>query len=215
MRRSRFCRSWASGGDSGRFSRKILQSKKDPGFHLFPIGRRVRDFVWEVLLQAKVIRERPLAGMAHALVFWAFCAFALVTLNHCATVFGLGFLDPAGRVGAFLFRFCGAVRGGLRGGHFRAVCAAIRCAAQVAGRGLVGIGPDCAADLRADGHVPGGVLCAGNGRCCTGAVVGAHAHAARVSAADSTHQAPASGAEPVHGLSSRGADSPRFLRSRR
>ena len=89
----------------GPIVRKILQSKKDPGFHLFPIGRRVRDFVWEVLLQAKVIRERPLAGIAHALVFWAFCAFVLVTLNHCATVFGLGFLDPAGRVGRFYFDF--------------------------------------------------------------------------------------------------------------
>jgi Fe-S oxidoreductase len=63
----------------------------------------VWDFVWEVLLQAKVIRERPLAGLAHALVFWAFCAFGLVTLNHCAVVFGLGFLDPAGRVGRFYF----------------------------------------------------------------------------------------------------------------
>src|ERR1035438_1020790 len=61
---------------------KILESKKDPAFHLFPIGRRVRDFVWEVMFQAKVIRERPLAGVAHALVFWAFCAFGLVTLNH-------------------------------------------------------------------------------------------------------------------------------------
>ena len=84
---------------------KILQSKKDPGFHLFPIGRRVRDFVWEVLLQAKVIRERPLVGLAHALVFWAFCAFALVTLNHCATLFGFGFLHPDGRVGQFYFYF--------------------------------------------------------------------------------------------------------------
>jgi Fe-S oxidoreductase len=84
---------------------KILQSKKDPGFHLFPIGRHARDFVWEVMFQAKVIRERPLAGVAHALVFWAFCAFALVTLNHCATIFGLGFLDPAGRVGRLYFDF--------------------------------------------------------------------------------------------------------------
>ncbi len=82
---------------------KILQSKKDPGFRLFPIGRRVRDFVWEVMCQAKVIRERPLAGIAHALVFWAFCAFALVTLNHCATIFGLGFLDPAGGFGRVFF----------------------------------------------------------------------------------------------------------------
>jgi hypothetical protein len=78
---------------------RILQSKKDPDFRLFPITKRVRDFVWEVLLEAKVIRERPLAGVAHALVFWAFCVFALVTLNHCAAILGLGFLDPAGRVG--------------------------------------------------------------------------------------------------------------------
>ncbi len=84
---------------------KILQSKKDPDFHLFPIGKRVWDFVWEVLLQAKVIRERPLVGAAHALVFWAFCAFALVTLNHCAMIFGVGFLDPAGRVGRIYFDF--------------------------------------------------------------------------------------------------------------
>ncbi len=84
---------------------KILQSKKDPGFHLSPIGRRIGDFAWEVLCQAKVIRERPLAGVAHALVFWAFCAFALVTLNHCATIFGIGFIDPASVVGRFYFYF--------------------------------------------------------------------------------------------------------------
>jgi Fe-S oxidoreductase len=87
---------------------KILHSKKDPGFHLAPIGRRVWDFVWEVMLQAKVIRERPLVGAAHALVFWAFCAFALVTLNHCATVFGVGFLDPTGQVGRIYFYFAAA-----------------------------------------------------------------------------------------------------------
>jgi Fe-S oxidoreductase/uncharacterized membrane protein YhaH (DUF805 family) len=87
---------------------KILQSKREPDFQLFPIGRRVRDFVWEVLCQAKVIRERPLAGVAHALVFWAFCAFALVTLNHCAAIFGLAFLDPAGRVGRLYFYFAAA-----------------------------------------------------------------------------------------------------------
>ena len=87
---------------------KILHSKTDPDFQLFPLGRRVRDFVWEVVLQAKVIRERPLAGAAHALVFWAFCAFALVTLNHCAVMFGLGFLDPSGFFGRFYFYFAAA-----------------------------------------------------------------------------------------------------------
>ncbi len=84
---------------------KILQSKKDAGFRLFPIGRRVRDFVWEVLCQAKVIRQRPLAGLAHASVFWGFCAFALVTLNHFAVGFGIGFLDPAGAFGRFYTYF--------------------------------------------------------------------------------------------------------------
>jgi Fe-S oxidoreductase len=84
---------------------KIFKSKKDPSFHLFPIGPRIRDFVWEVLLQAKVIRQRPLPGLAHAFVFWAFLAFALVTLNHCAAIFGLGFLDPAGILGRFYFWF--------------------------------------------------------------------------------------------------------------
>jgi heterodisulfide reductase subunit C len=82
---------------------KILHSKKDASFRLFPIGKRVRDFVWEVLFQAKVIRERPAAGLAHAFVFWAFCAFALVTLNHCAEALGIGFLDPAGQIGRLYF----------------------------------------------------------------------------------------------------------------
>jgi Fe-S oxidoreductase len=74
--------------------RKILTAKPDADFSLHPIGNRVRDFVWEVMLQAKVIRERPLPGLAHAFVFWGFCAFALVTLNHIAIGFGAGFLSP-------------------------------------------------------------------------------------------------------------------------
>ena len=82
---------------------KILKSRKDPGFHLFPIGKRIWDFFWEVLCQAKVIRERPLPGLAHAFVFWSFLAFALVTLNHVATGFGIGFLNPAGLFGQLYF----------------------------------------------------------------------------------------------------------------
>jgi Fe-S oxidoreductase len=87
---------------------KILKSKKDPNFHLFPIAKRVWDFFWEVLCQAKVIRERPLPGLAHAFVFWAFLAFALVTLNHCAVGFGIGFLNPAGPFGRFYYYFAAA-----------------------------------------------------------------------------------------------------------
>jgi Fe-S oxidoreductase len=92
----------------GPILHKILQSKKDPGFHLFPIGKRIWDFFWEVLCQAKVVRERPLPGLAHAFVFWAFLAFALVTLNHCATVLGIGVLSPAGPFGRWYFYFAAA-----------------------------------------------------------------------------------------------------------
>jgi len=79
--------------------RKIRAAKPDADFSLHPIGKRFRDFVWEVMLQAKVIRERPLPGIAHALVFWGFCAFALITLNHIAIGFGVPFLDQ----GSFYF----------------------------------------------------------------------------------------------------------------
>jgi Fe-S oxidoreductase len=102
-----------------RFSKilaKILQSKRDASFRLFPLWPRLRDFVWEVLCQAKVIAERPLAGVAHALVFWAFCAFALVTLNHCAVVLGMGFLNPAGSIGRIYFYFAAAFAVGCAAG---------------------------------------------------------------------------------------------------
>jgi Fe-S oxidoreductase len=82
---------------------KILRSKPDASFRLFPIGRRLWDFLWEVAFQAKVIRQRPLPGLAHAFVFWGFCAFVLVTLNHFASGLGLGFLSPSGHFGRFYF----------------------------------------------------------------------------------------------------------------
>ncbi len=85
----------------------ILRAKKDVGFKLAPVGRRVWVFVWEVLCQAKVIEQRPLPGLAHAFVFWGFLAFALVSLNHLATAFGLGFLQHMGWFGAFYFWFAG------------------------------------------------------------------------------------------------------------
>jgi len=89
----------------GPIVKRILTSKKDSNFKLSPIGRRIWRFFWQVLCQAKVIRERPLPGLAHAFVFWGFCAFALVTLNHFAVGFGRGFLDPAGIFGRFYSYF--------------------------------------------------------------------------------------------------------------
>jgi Fe-S oxidoreductase len=89
----------------GPILRIIFRSKKDSDFSLRPIGRRIWDFVWEVLFQGKVIRQRPLPGLAHAFVFWGFLAFALVSLNHIANAVGLGFLNPASHIGSFYFIF--------------------------------------------------------------------------------------------------------------
>jgi Fe-S oxidoreductase len=87
--------------------RNILTARKDLGFSLRPILPRVRDFVWEVLCQSKVIRERPLPGIAHAFVFWGFLAFALVSLNHLAAGLHLAFLTPSSLIGRFYFVFAG------------------------------------------------------------------------------------------------------------
>ncbi len=91
------------GGDLTSFSSAFSAPNPTPAFISPIIGKRLWDFFWEVLCQAKVIRERPLPGLAHAFVFWAFCAFALVTLNHCAAGLGLGFLSPGGIFGRFYF----------------------------------------------------------------------------------------------------------------
>ena len=94
----------ASGWRFGKVWRVIRGSpRKIPIFTLQPVGRRVADFIWEVMLQGKVISQRPLPGLAHALVFWGFCVFALVTLNHFAEGLQLGFLDRSGIFGPFYF----------------------------------------------------------------------------------------------------------------
>jgi Fe-S oxidoreductase len=85
--------------------RNILTARKDLGWSLSPVAQRVKDFVWEVLCQAKVIRQRPLPGIAHAFVFWGFLAFSLVSLNHFATAFRLGFLPPDSFISDFYFLF--------------------------------------------------------------------------------------------------------------
>jgi Fe-S oxidoreductase len=98
---------------------RIRNAKPDPDFHLQPIGPRIWRFIWQVMCQAKVVRERPLPGLAHAFVFWAFCAFALVTLNHIATGFGIPFLNYHHAFGASYFWFAFAF----------AVCCAVSIAA--------------------------------------------------------------------------------------
>src|SRR3982751_6278198 len=81
----------------------ILKSRHDPGFQLDPVSKRVKEFVWEVLLQGKVIKERPLPGLAHAFVFWGFLAFALVTLNHFSEGAGFELVSHGGLIGRFYF----------------------------------------------------------------------------------------------------------------
>ncbi len=83
----------------------IRRSRPTPDFDVNPIGARIRQFFWEVMLQAKVIQQRPLPGLAHAFVFWGFCAFALISINHIASAFGGRFLSPAGGFGRFYFGF--------------------------------------------------------------------------------------------------------------
>src|ERR1700719_945888 len=92
----------------GKVLTRIFESKKDADFHLAPIGRRIWDFFWEVMCQGKVIKERPLPGLAHAFVFWGFCAFALVTLNHFASGVGWPFLSRESWVGAVYLYLAGA-----------------------------------------------------------------------------------------------------------
>jgi Fe-S oxidoreductase len=83
----------------------IRRSRATPDFEVAPWGPRIRQFLWEVMLQGKVIGQRPLPGLAHAFVFWGFCAFALVTVNHIASGFGQRFLSPESGFGRFYFGF--------------------------------------------------------------------------------------------------------------
>ena len=80
----------------GRALRIIRECKPDADFQLRPIGPRIRKVLWEVGAQGLVIAQHPLPGLAHAFVFWGFCVFALVTINHFATAFGAGFLSHEG-----------------------------------------------------------------------------------------------------------------------
>jgi Fe-S oxidoreductase len=60
-------------------------------FSLENLPFRLRRFVLDVLLQRQTIKERPIAGAAHAFVFWGFVAFALYT--SVEFLYGLGIVD--------------------------------------------------------------------------------------------------------------------------
>src|SRR5690349_3626780 len=81
----------------------IRRSRPTADFKLDPLRPRIRQFLWEVMLQGKVIRERPLPGLAHAFVFWGFCAFALVTVNHLAAGYGATLISRDTAFGSVYF----------------------------------------------------------------------------------------------------------------
>jgi heterodisulfide reductase subunit C len=83
----------------------IRAAKPDKTWGLRPLAPRLGRFVWEVLLQGKVIFDRPLPGLAHAFVFWGFCAFALVTINHLAAGFGATLVPRDSAFGFYYFGF--------------------------------------------------------------------------------------------------------------
>src|SRR6185312_606524 len=85
--------------------RIVSLAKPDPDFRLGSLAPRVRTFFSEVFLQSKVILQRPAAGLAHAFVFWGFCAFALITINHVASGFGVPFLSRDSGFGRVYFGF--------------------------------------------------------------------------------------------------------------
>src|SRR5690349_6128720 len=65
-------------------------------------GYRVGRFLVDVLGQRKTILERPVAGLAHALVFWGFVAFAgYTTVEFLA---GLGIVDLTHTSGFAIYR---------------------------------------------------------------------------------------------------------------
>jgi len=89
----------------GKVVRIIRAAKPETTWSLRPVGPRVGRFIWEVLLQGKVIFDRPAAGLAHAFVFWGFCAFALVTVNHIAAGFGVTLIPRDAIVAQVYFGF--------------------------------------------------------------------------------------------------------------
>src|SRR3954470_14633429 len=99
--------------------REIRTARPDRDQNWGSLARRAWTFFSEVVCQSKVIKERPLPGLAHAFVFWSFCAFALVTVNHLAMGFGVPFLSRESLAGRFYYWF--------------ALAFAVACAISIAG----------------------------------------------------------------------------------
>ena len=69
---------------------RLLEAAPE-GFRLDHLGGRFDRFFSEVIFQTRVIRERPVVGVAHLFVFWGFCAFGGFTAMEALR--GLGIAD--------------------------------------------------------------------------------------------------------------------------
>src|SRR5262245_15788937 len=85
-------------------------------FSLDQLGFRVRRFMVDVIGQRRTILERPVAGLAHAFVFWGFVAFGGYTTVEFLHGLGIADFTHSGWFTAyqvFLTPFAVAVLGGI------------------------------------------------------------------------------------------------------
>src|SRR5262245_41361228 len=82
----------AAGAFATQVSTRVrLIAAAPPTIAFDQLGPRISRFLIDVVAQRKTIVERPVAGLAHAFVFWGFVAFG----GYTATEFlaGLGIVD--------------------------------------------------------------------------------------------------------------------------
>lgn len=86
-----------------------------------PLGKRLWRTFLEVVLQSRVVRDRPVVGILHALVVWGFAAFGWVSLKHLSLgIRGLEHAEiAAGFYGAFAAAWAIAVLSGIVALSFR------------------------------------------------------------------------------------------------
>src|SRR5471032_2769209 len=81
-----------TGAFAAQVARRVQLIAAAPNtFSLDQLGFRTSRFIVDVLLQWRTIKERPLAGLMHAFVFWGFVAFGGYTLTEFLN--GLGIVD--------------------------------------------------------------------------------------------------------------------------
>jgi Fe-S oxidoreductase len=79
-----------AGAFAVQVSRRVQLIRTAPNtFSVHHLPFRVNRFVVDVLLQSRTIRERPLAGLMHAFVFWGFAAFGAYTTVEFLRGFGI------------------------------------------------------------------------------------------------------------------------------